>query len=189
MTNTTDSFNKMAIKSNNIGIKALEENFNIIDIFEEPSNFSPNDYVITLSNGRVIMVEIKVRNAEYDSYLMDYSKYLNLRLKEEKYLNKGKKIDDIWFVNCVNNKLFVFSLNKLRADSRKGLVGQYNSTISMGNVTKWFTTNSLPYLYTYMYAPKHTASDGNNNKMDKRVILFSIKHMQSFKELEDGKIE
>lgn len=105
--------------------------------------------------------------------MMDYKKLQNLRAKEQFYRNNNVDINDIWYVNIVEDDLLCFSLNKLRDDNAINPIHKIDDIMSVTSTSIFFESTNSNYLVTYMYAPVNTATNGNYNLEKKKVVLFN----------------
>lgn len=67
------------------------------------------DYYFTLSNGKKGVAEIKVRYKYYRDYLIEESKYQELKDRKEK-----QNLDMAWYVCFFNNQMYIFTPKVIR---------------------------------------------------------------------------
>lgn len=171
--NEPNYFDIMAYKSNKLIISALSKYIIMGNYIVENDKYSPNDLLIKLPNGNNLMIEGKVRNADYLSLMMNYSKIVNLRKKELYYANNNITINDILYVNVYEDNLYVFSLNELRKNAKNKNVTCLKKISSQIETDNFFEETNSKYLVTEMMAKANTAIDGNSNYVQKTVVLFN----------------
>lgn len=172
--NAPSSFKVMISRSNELIINAINKYIDIKELYIEEDPFSPNDLLIKLPNNKFFMIEGKVRNASYSSYMMEHLKIVNLRKKELYYKEeKNILINDILYVNVVNEELNIFSMNELRRAAENKELTYIDEVMSQTKINKFFEDTNSKYLYTKIRAKEHTATNGSANYVIKPSVLFN----------------
>lgn len=169
--NPSNDFKTMSTNSNSIGIQLLKERITIIKEHEERNNYSANDYLIRLEDGRNIMVEFKVRNKLYDSLLIEESKINLLIEKKKNYITNGNRVDDIWYCVVVDKQIYIFSLKSIRSMIKSKLVVMVNEVYSQYQISEWFKENPGKLLRCKMICPNITAYGYTTTKVKKNLII------------------
>lgn len=173
--NKKSTFEEMSAISDNVGLSALNYVFAIKEAKKE-TKYSRNDFIITLEDGRVIMVEIKLRNRVYYSHLMEYKKVKGLREKASKLALNGTKVDDIWYVVINEDNMYVFSFDKLNVLRNSGRYEFIDSVMGYMEVSNYYEANPDNILLTKNYNPMYTATNSSfglgGDKFIEKYVYF-----------------
>jgi hypothetical protein len=144
------NFNESSNYSDEIGLKYIKTKYpnSQIRCLNEIDPFAPADFIVK-SNNKVYLVEVKLRNKLYSEPIIEKNKLNNMKLLLEDILSNKMNINknyegELIYLNVVNDYGYFFDLNT----SKKR--------------------------YGYLNAPKHSASDGNNQKTIKEVYFLDI---------------
>lgn len=170
MTNLSSTFKEMSDKSNRIGLEKLQNRLKLDWVKEEENKFSANDYMIGY-RGKNIMVEFKVRNQKYSSYMLEHKKIKSLYSKRNLLKEQGLDIFDIWYVVVYFDNCYIFSFKKLNKIIKSNMIIFKDETMTLPYIIDEMNNNENYILKTWIKCDKYTATD-SRNKSETKLCYF-----------------
>lgn len=123
------------------------DNIKVRKIMNE--SFSSYDFIFTYKEDYIYFTEVKTRSVRHDDY--------------PDTILEEMKVDNIYKLIKEANKI-----KKVLAEIRPGFLVRFTDSMYFFDLVRTPTTTSIKK------CPKHTASDGNNYYVDKKLVHFKI---------------